>query len=390
MTKSIPLPHFSRSRLSMNALALAALVSISSIATAQSQVQAGARPVPSSAFQQFSPTDAPTIQSIDYSVWDEAMNYLVFRMGKSLRKGANRPDPSLGSRRTYGHVSRYRLEGNRVIFSFLTPEVIASFTEYRQDLERTAGAVNIANLPRNEQLAFWINLHNVSVIEQIALAWPVRQPSTLKVGEVPLDEAKFITVQGISMSPKDIRTQIIYPNWQDPRVIYGFWRGDIGSPSIQAEAFNSENVERLLNKGAVDFVNSLRGTQKSGSTLQVSKIYDEAAPFYFRNFDTDLRTHIANHAQEDVTDILGTTQKIDASIYEADIADMAGGAREPSYSNITTNGTSTSFRIPQSMARLLVEHERKVELIIREGRTGTVTFNNIDLPGEEPKAKEIK
>ena len=91
-----------------------------------------------------------------------------------------------------------------------------------------------------------------------------------------------------------------------------------------------------------------------------------------------------------MTEILGATQEIKASVYEADIADMAGGVREPSYQNITSDGKAISFRVPQSMLRLLVEHERKIELIIREGRTGTVTFSNIDLPGQEPKATEIE
>ena len=79
-----------------------------------------------------------------------------------------RPDSSLGTRRQYSHVSRYRLEGTRVMFSFLDTEVIASFTEYRKDLENTANIVDIQALSRNEQLAYWINLHNVALVEQIA------------------------------------------------------------------------------------------------------------------------------------------------------------------------------------------------------------------------------
>jgi len=80
------------------------------------------------------------------------------------------------------------------MFSFLDSDVIASFTEYRQDLERTADIVDIQALSRNEQLAYWINLHNVALIEQIANAWPVRQPREIMVSGVPLDEARFITV----------------------------------------------------------------------------------------------------------------------------------------------------------------------------------------------------
>jgi hypothetical protein len=84
------------------------------------------------------------------------------------------------------------------------------------------------------------------------------------------------------------------------------------------------------------------------------------------------------------------TTGVDPVISEHDIADLEGGVREPSYQNITSNGQSISFRIPQSMARLLRERETKFQEIIRQGRTGTVTFSNITLPGEAGKPAEVE
>ncbi len=334
------------------------------------------------AFATFTPSNSPNNDRIDYSIWDEAMSNLVISMGPSLRETAGSPRPSFGTRRQYGHVSRYRLEGTRIMFSFLDSDVIESFTEYRQDLERTADIVDIQALSRNEQLAYWINLHNVAMIEQIANAWPVRQPREIEIDNVPIDEARFITVEGIALSPRDIRERIVFANWSDPKVIYGFWRGEIGGPSIQREAFNADNVSRLLERGARDFVNSLRGTQRNGSTLEVSELFEEAAPFFFSDFETDLRAHIAQYANEDTNEILAETTSVDPTVREYDIADLAGGVREPSYQNITTDDISFSFRIPQSMVQLLAQRDQKFQRIIREGRTGTVTFSNITLPGD--------
>ena len=333
-------------------------------------------------FATFAPSGSPINHRIDYSIWDEAMKNIVISMGPSTRESAGRPDPSFGSRRQYGHVSRYRLEGTRVMFSFLDADVISSFTEYRKDLESVANTLDIQSLSRNEQLAYWINLHNVALMEQISNAWPVRQPREIKVGGVPLDDAKILNVEGVPLSLKDIRTNIVYANWKDPLVIYGFWRGDIGGPSIQREAFNADNVARLLDSGARDFVNSLRGTQKSGSKLQISETYLEAAPYFFDSFESDVRAHITEYAGDEVKDILANTTRTEATIKEYDIADLAGGVREPSYQNVTSNGVSQSFRIPQSMARLLVQRQKKIDELIREGRTGTV-FVDIKLPGEE-------
>lgn len=333
-------------------------------------------------FATFVPSSTPNNDGIDYSIWDEAMKSIVISMGPSLRESAPRPDPSFGTRRQYGHVSRYRLEGTRVMFSFLDGDVISSFTEYRKDLEATADKVDIQSLSRNEQLAFWINLHNVAMVEQIANAWPIRQPREIKVDGVPLDDARFITVEGIKLSPRDIREKIVYRHWKDPMVIYGFWRGEIGGPSLQREAFNADNVARLLARGGADFVNSLRGTHELSGKLQVSAIYQEVAPFFFPEFDRDLRAHLSRYADEQTTALLNATSGAEPNIVEHDIADLEGGVREPSYQNITSNGVSQSFRIPQSMAALLKERETKFQEIIRQGRTGTVTFSNIALPGD--------
>ncbi|WP_234036102.1 DUF547 domain-containing protein [Porphyrobacter sp. YT40] len=338
----------------------------------------------------FEPSKTPNNDGIDYSIWDEAMKNIVISMGPSLREGAPRPDPSFGSRRQYGHVSRYRLEGTRVMFSFLDKDVIASFTEYRKDLENTANIVDIQALSRNEQLAYWINLHNVALVEQLANAWPVRQPRELKIDGVPLDDARFITVEGVKLSLRDIREKIVYRHWNDPLVMYGFWRGEIGGPSLQREAFNAENVARLLKRGATDFVNSLRGTQDGGGTLQVSEFYREAAPFFFPDFEADVRAHLARYADEKTAAILAQTRGVDPVVNEYDIADLEGGVREPTYQNITTDGMSKSFRIPQAMAALLKERETKFQEIIRRGRTGTVTMTNVAIPGAEAEPAEVE
>ncbi|MEL7519032.1 MAG: DUF547 domain-containing protein [Pseudomonadota bacterium] len=342
-------------------------------------------------YSTFTPTSNTNPNTIDYDVWNEAVQNIVVSMGPSLRETAGRPPASYGTRRQYGHTSRYRLEGTRVAFSFLDDAIRTNIADYRQNLQAIPGKVDLQALSRNEQLAFWINLHNVAMIEKIAEEWPVRQPREMKVDGVPLDDAKFITVEGVALSPRDIREKIVYANWKNPMVLYGFWRGDIGGPSIQRRAYTGENVSDLLNRNAREFVNSLRGTERRGSTLQVSTFFEEAAPFFFPNFEADVRAHIAQYAQEDVTKILAETSKTEAVIKEFDIADLAGGSREPSFGYIeTAEGRAQSFRIPRAMGALLAQREEKFRRAIKEGRTGTVTFSELKLPGDEEQSDEIE
>ena len=337
----------------------------------------------------FAPTTDPIRHSIDYDIWDFALKNILISMGPSDRQGAPRPEPLSGTRIKHGPQSRYRLEGSMVMFRFFDQDVIASFAEYRQDLERVADTLDIATLPRNEQLAYWINLHNVALMEQIAKDWPVRQPRDIKMDGVPLDEAKFITLRGIPVSLRDIREEIVFRHWKDPKVIYGFWRGEIGGPQLQAYAFTGANVGSLLEVAAADFVNSLRGTQKRGNRLDVAQLYAEVAPFYFPDFQTDLRAHLVQYADEPVVELLAMTTDVRAAISEADIADLHGGARPPSYIPVQTPGCPTAFH--DAVCGVLAARALKLREMERRGEsTGRVFFSNIDLPGDPPNKNAVE
>ncbi|MEM7701500.1 MAG: DUF547 domain-containing protein [Pseudomonadota bacterium] len=179
-----------------------------------------------------------------------------------------------------------------------------------------ADTLDITLLPRNEQLAFWFNLHNVAMVEQIASNWPVRQPRELLVGGLPLNDARFITIRGVAMSLRDIHENIVDANWRDPKVIYGFWLGEIGSPSLERVAFTGGNVSSLLEVKAEEYINSLRASEKRGDTLHVSTFYQDVAPYYFSDFEAELRAHLNEFANEDVARLIGRTSQVKATIRE--------------------------------------------------------------------------
>lgn len=375
----------------------AALASPALASSYEVQAQKAAKPVSNAdnRLEQFTPRTTDPDHKIDYSIWGDALQSFVVGMGPSLREGAPWPDVFTGTRFNRGHNSRLRYEGSRIAYSFFTDEITASLTEYRQDLERVGTEVNIASLSRNEQLAFWLNLHNVAIIEQIARNYPKVVPSLIEIDDTPLDEARFIEVAGVKLSPRDIRTRIVYPNWSDPRVVYGFFRGDIGGPMIQPEEFNAGNLDFLLADNAGEFVNSLRGVERRGDRLLVSRIYEEAAPFYFSDLETDLPAHIASFAEEEVTKHLEKADRIEYSLYEKDIADLARGQRQPYVPNVTSlnrynESIFTSTRIPLNVMRYVTERQIKIDRLKREGvPTWTVRVVPIDLPDGTSNTVEI-
>ena len=340
-------------------------------------------------FAAFAPRPSLDVK-LDFSIWTAALRHAVLSMGPSLRHGSSTPERLIGTRLYRGHDSLYRMEANRVAFSMLDDDVLDSFRLYREDLEQLGGTIDIAALPRNEQLAYWLNLHNVAIMDQIARNYPIVQPSRIEIDGVPMDEARFITVGGVALSPRDIRTRIVYPNWRDPRVIYGFWRGDIGGPTIQREAFDARNLRMLLGESAREFVNALRGTEKRGRTLHISRIYEEAAPFYFPDLDADLRDHLRAYATDKVSAYLGEVERFRTSIYEPDIADLAGGERQMLYQPVKTlRGTEYRTGVPLTVQRFMLEREVKRQTMVERGiLKGRVIL--LPAPGEASPDAEIE
>ncbi|RNJ62255.1 MAG: DUF547 domain-containing protein [Porphyrobacter sp. IPPAS B-1204] len=348
------------------------------------QAMPPAPPAPDEAVQGslavFTPRPDGRDHRLDYSVWTELLQAYVLSMGPPLRK---MPPGGAATPRINGHNSIYRLEGAMVGFDLMDAETIANIARYRRELEAVADSVDIPALPRNEQLAYWFNLHNAALIETIAAEWPIYVPREITVGGVPINEARFITVRGVALSPRDIREGIVFSHWKSPEVIYGFWRGEIGGPAMQRMAFDGSDLRNQLERVAREFTNSRRGVERRGRTLHVSHFYDEAAPFFFADFEADLRAHLGKYVEGKVAKMLTETERVKPSLYEHDIADLSGG-RRPSL--FYTNG-----RLSKPVLNLLLQRRSKFAYIARKmPRSGTVTFSNIILPGDPLDKSEVE
>lgn len=318
---------------------------------------------------------------LDYSVLSEALNGTVIRLGLSARRHMSKPAPRVGSRLAAGHVTPYRLEGSRVSFSFFSEEFLEELTAYRQDLERIGTELDITHMPRNEQLAYWFNLHNVTVIEQISAQYPKKYPNRLKVNGVPIDEAKVLTVKGVAISTRDIREKIVFPHWDNPEVMYGFFRGDIGSPALQNFAYDGKNVYSTLSIQANEFVNALRGFNLTSKAREVSRLYQDVKPFYFQNWETDLKTHLLKYARPEVAEDIRTDRPWKIDRYDAVVADLVGGSHPRiATGNITSPGVSSNVLLPDEVVQLLRELDTKTNILRKRKliTRGTVTIEDVE------------
>ncbi|MFC3303288.1 DUF547 domain-containing protein [Parvularcula lutaonensis] len=343
------------------------------------------------AFAVFTPAPKNT-SDLDYAIVDEFLTAYVVETGRSLRIRAPSVDTPTGTRVRYGHTSPLRLEGNKILFSEFLPTTKHNVADWVESLVEIGNTRDLTALPRNEQLAYWFNLHNLLVIREIARTYPVRYPSRIEpLGDgASLHDAKLVTIKGVPLSLRDIRTRIVYTNWSDPRVIYGFFHGDLGSPNIRREAWKGATMSADLTDNAKEFVNSLRGVQNTFGPTLVSRHYAEARPYLFPDWPEDLRDHLLAYAEEEVAAIVRTTEEFGFAEYEDRVADLMGGMNGPVVEPLTDNLDGLGFGPPgqqfqkQSMYREY--REKQIQLIRklrRRGATVTIVDERTTDPGEE-------
>lgn len=333
----------------------------------------------SAEFEKFTPQPS-TNTRLDFERMDLLLKGTILFTGPSLRQRARKLAPYTGTRFVKKHTSPYRLEGNKIVYSLFSPKQKSLIDEYLTELEKLPSEIDFTSLPKNDQLAYWFNLHNLALINEISKSYPVRRPrdiKPLKGSDARLHDAKILTIDGTALSLKDIRENIVYRNWQDPTVIYGFHDGTLGSPSVSAIAFDRDNLKRLLRVNASEFANSLRGFEEG----KVSDYYKDVAPYFFDDFESDIRSHLRTHMRDEVYAELQATPELKFHRPIDDISDTTGGyGKYGPPSNLYVNGQSANLGVSPSVVEYMKENNVKIRRLIDKGlfSYGTVTIEDIE------------
>jgi len=188
---------------------------------------------------------AESTQSIDHSRWSKLLRHSV-----KVNEGR-------------GNSVNYQL-----IAEQLKPELYAYLTQ----LAGTA----IINYNRNEQLAYWINLHNALVVKLIVDNYPIQSIRDIGDPDEPRSspwKRNLIRVNGTSVSLDDIENRIIRPIWPDPRIHYLLANGTVTSGNLLRQAVTADKLEILLNQAARAYINSTKGVTANQQSLQLSALY---------------------------------------------------------------------------------------------------------------------
>ena len=290
--------------------------------------------------ERFKGFDPDSTLTIDYTDLNSLLDTVVLATGRSDRSKAPREQASTGTRMKV-KVNRYTVnEGNRFYFSVFAnnPENLKTLAKIRSRLELAPSNMALARFSRDEQLAYWINLYNITMIEAIAQVYPVADVEDLIEGKDSILDNKILTVSGIPLSLNDIEFNILRQNYDgDPLVIYGLYQGNIGGPNIRKQAYTGKNVYADLIDNALEFINSNRGTlSKNKKVFKVSSYYARNASF-FPDFDADLTEHLVSYLEGEQLTQLQTATEIDPDIDDWTTTSLFGKKRSVTGSFATSN-----------------------------------------------------
>ncbi len=273
--------------------------------------------------------DADSKYAINYDDLTAVLKIVVVDMGISTRRVAQE-GPEVTGTRMKNKVKKTANEGNRFYFeTFEDDEEAQQFLKGIQaSLEQLPSDAPLRYFSREEQLAYWLNLYNVTVLNEVIAVYPTKNLKKLTVGKKSIFDKKLLTVAGVPLSLNDIQFTILKQNYDNnPLVIYGLYQGIIGGPNIRKRAYTGADVMSALENNAYEFINSNRGTWgRDKGVFRVSSFYDRNRA-YFPSFEADLTAHLEKYLTGTELTKLQAGLRMKANIDDWSVTDLVGTHR---------------------------------------------------------------
>jgi hypothetical protein len=158
----------------------------------------------------------------------------------------------------------------RVDYNAIKKDHLPALNAYLDSLSK----IDPAKLDRNQQLAFYINLYNATMIKAVT--------DRLKPGYSPSDnnygifKEPLVRLNGKTISLNDLENTIVRPTFKDPRIHVALVCGARSCPPILPRAYSADDLDATLDQNMKNFVadpfrNPIDDRTK---TLKLSHIFD--------------------------------------------------------------------------------------------------------------------
>lgn len=146
----------------------------------------------------------------------------------------------------------------------------AAFDRLRQQM----AAVDTNFLSREDRLAYWINLYNISTVGVVVDNYPVdsiRDLSTDPIVRLNVFKKDHVQTKTGRMSLNDVENDKIREGFKDPRIHFAINCAAKSCPPIRPEPYVGAKLKQQLDDQTRKFLNGPNGVrlEKKGSTLVV-------------------------------------------------------------------------------------------------------------------------
>ena len=123
-------------------------------------------------------------------------------------------------------------------------------------------SVVVADLTAEEHLAFWLNLYNALMVQEVLLRYPIAsiRPKILGLpnwlGLLVFLSRPVYQLSGEALSLNHIEHRKLRPTFADPRIHFALVYASLGCPILRNEAYLPAIVEAQLDTDAQRFLNN--------------------------------------------------------------------------------------------------------------------------------------
>lgn len=154
---------------------------------------------------------------------------------------------------------------------------------------------------RNEQIAFWINVYNVSLLDIIIRNYPIESnrfrrlwwpPQSIRhidpigvVGSPKWDRFKFI-VMDEEFTLSEIENRFFRSKFKDPRIFMALHCASLGGPQLRNEPFYGRTLDSQLDEQTKKYINSPAGVdiKQNKGIVYLSVLFSNRLPWFGMEF----------------------------------------------------------------------------------------------------------
>lgn len=191
-----------------------------------------------------------------------------------------------------GQVSALNADYNRLLGEYVFDHLVDYESWAANRADKTAltryidqmSALDPADWPRDEALAYWLNLYNAVTLQLVLNNYPL--DSIKDIGGFMKKspwKRELVTIGGRALTLNKIENDVIRPTFQDPRIHFALNCASRGCPPLAQEAFDAEHLSEQLDAACRLALNQDRWVKVDGDKVLLTKIFD----WYRADFEAD-------------------------------------------------------------------------------------------------------